>query len=340
MTLAHGILAREPAVAAREVEAITTRWPLRDPCLHDDLVESGQGQDAAYDEGCALAEQGCHLEAIEAFRCAADLGHPDALVGWGNSLYALDRDAEAAEVFARAEAEGDTSAALNLGLALAATGDCEAAELAYRRAHDVGDPKARAVLADLWRWHGRPEDARALLREAAEGGDQYAAGYLGSWLTLDTGHGVEHEAGPQVEALLRAGADVDDDACGDLGWLLRRRGDLDEAEQVLSAGHERGALDCSIKLALILEEDRGDVSAAEAVLRVAVDADERNAYNNLALLLCDQGRLLEAEHLYREGAARGDAMAALNLKRLRRDHRRQLGRAHRRARRRATDVTG
>ncbi|WP_255514713.1 lipopolysaccharide assembly protein LapB [Quadrisphaera sp. INWT6] len=304
-------------------------------------VESGGGQQA-YDEGYDLAEEGRHVEAIEAFRRAAEVGHPDALLGWGNSLYALDRNAEAAQVFARAEAEGDVSAVLNLGLALDATGDREAAELAYRRAHDAGDPKARAVLADLWRWHGRPDDARALLREAAERGDPYAAGYLGCWLYLDADHGLQHggerEAESVIEALLRAGAEVDDDACGDLGWLLRRRGDLDEAEQVLRTGHERGALDCSIKLAFLLEEDRGDVAAAEVVLRVAVEGGERNAYNNLANLLCDRGLLLEAERLYREGAARGDAVARQNLRRLRRDHHRQLGRAHRREHRRTSQT--
>lgn len=330
-------------IALRALVTSQTRWPVSQLESTMSAVDSNEGREA-YDEGYNLAEQGRHQKAIEAFRRAADLGNPDALLGWGNSLYALDRDAEAAEVFARAEAEGDTTAVLNLGLALAATGDCEGAELAYRRAHDAGDPKARAVLADLWRWHGRPEDARALLREAADSGDPFAAGYLGCWLYLDAEHDaddrLEHEADPEVEALLRSGAEVDDDACEDLGWLLRRRGDLDEAEQVLRRGHERGALDCSIKLALLLEEDRDDAAAAEAVLQIAINAGEPNAYNNLANLLWDQGRLLEAERLYRQGASRGDEVAGRNLRRLRRDHRRQLGRAHRREHRRATHSMG
>lgn len=58
-------------------------------------------------------------------------------------------------------------------------------------------------------------------------------------------------------------------------------------------------------------------------------AGELHAHNNLGTLLRDLGAVLEAQQQFRLGAGGGDRLAARNLARLRRTHRRQLNRAYR-----------
>nr|WP_255480711.1 tetratricopeptide repeat protein [Quadrisphaera sp. RL12-1S] len=248
----------------------------------------------------------------------------------------LGRTEDAVRAFAAAEAAGVTESVLNLGHALRQLHDADAAAAAYQRAREAGDPRASMCLADVWRRQGDAAGARALLEGSAAAGNAWSAGELALWMLDDVDHDLTAvEPGGEVETLLRQAADVDGDARADLAWVLRHRGALDEAESLLRSGHAGGHSDCSIKLALLLDEDRGEVAEAEQVLRAAADAGELFAWNNLARLLRDQGRLLEAEAAFRRGARGGDALAARNLRALRRDHRRQLGRAHRRKRRQA-----
>lgn len=275
------------------------------------------------DLGNDLSEAGDEAQAELYFRAAADR---DSAVGWfdlGNSRFRQCRAGEAAPAYLRAAAGGVTEAPLNAGLACEDLEDWSAAEAAYRQAIAVGDPRGRLCLGDLWRWHGDPVAAEALWRQAADEGDALRAGELGTWVLL-------RDRMEEAEPLLRQAMDVDDDARSDLGHLLRKRHELDEAELLLRQGTEKGHADSMIKLALLLEEDRGDPRAAEAVLRIAIAAGELHAHNNLGTLLRDRGALIEAQQPFQLGARGGDELASRNLATLRSTHRRQLNRAYRR----------
>jgi tetratricopeptide (TPR) repeat protein len=57
----------------------------------------------------------------------------------------------------------------------------------------------------------------------------------------------------------------------------------------------------------------GERERAERVLRLAVESGDVPAANDLAILLRDEGRLVEAVHLLVDAAAAGDQLAAANL---------------------------
>lgn len=303
-----------------------------------DQTGAGGAQSAAehHDRGVDAAEAGHHEEAAEAFARAVQLGDRDALLGLGNALLDLGRDAEAEAAFARAVEQGDPMAGLNLGIARERLEDWAGAESAYQGARAAGDPRALVFLADVWRWHagapgvrGGEDDARDLLRAAAASGDAEASAVLGTWLFSEaSGPAAGGEdglaalpPGGEVERLLRAGADVDADARGDLAWLLRTRGvrrpdaaALAEAESLLRAGAAEGDPTSAIRLALLLEEDRGDLDGAERVLRSLAEGGEPRAWNNLGLLLERRGRVVEARRVLSRGVRAGDVLAAKNLR--------------------------
>lgn len=305
------------------------------------VEQTGAGGAAAaaaqqHDLGVDLAEAGRHEEAAGAFARAVELGDRDALLGLGNALLDLGRDDEAEAAFARAVREGDPLAGLNLGIARERREDWAGAEQAYQVARSAGDPRALVFLADVWRWHagapgvrGGEEDARDLLRTAAAAGDAEACAVLGTWLFSEASGaaagGEEGVAGVpvggEVEQLLRAGAGVDVDARGDLAWLLRargvRRGDAAahaEAVALLRSGAAEGDPTSTIRLALVLEEDLGDLDGAEQVLRSLAEGGEPRAWNNLGLLLERRGRVVEARRMLSRGVRAGDVLAAKNLR--------------------------
>lgn len=290
---------------------------------------------AEHDRGVDAAEAGRFDEAAEAFAHAVELGDRDALLGLGNALLDLGRDLEAEAAFARAVESGDPLAGLNLGIVRERLDDWAGAERAYQEVRGAGDPRALVFLADVWRWHGGdpgvsggPEDARDLLRAAASGGDPEACAVLGTWLFSEVAGGGAGEdgvaalpAGGEVEQLLRAGAEVDGDARGDLAWLLRTRGVRRadaaahaEAQALLRAGAAEGDPTSAIRLALLLEEDRGDLDGAERVLRGLAESGEARAWNNLGLLLERRGRVVEARRMLSRGVRAGDVLAAKNLR--------------------------
>ncbi|MGQ7297251.1 tetratricopeptide repeat protein [Quadrisphaera sp. KR29] len=300
----------------------------------------GAAAAAEHDRGVDAAEAGRHGEAAEAFARAAALGDRDALLGLGNALLDLGRDAEAEAVFARAVEGGDPLAGLNLGIARERLEDWGGAERAYQVARGAGDPRALVFLADVWRWHGTDpgvsggeDDARDLLRAAAAAGDPEASAVLGTWLFSEAagggsgpGGGADDAVaalppGGELERLLRAGAVVDVDARGDLAWLLRlrgvRRGDgaaHAEALALLRAGAAEGDPTSAIRLALVLEEDLGDLDGAERALRALAEGGEARAWNNLGLLLERRGRVVEARRMLSRGVRAGDVLAAKNLR--------------------------
>jgi Flp pilus assembly protein TadD len=57
----------------------------------------------------------------------------------------------------------------------------------------------------------------------------------------------------------------------------------------------------------------GDLAVAERLYRAAIRDGDAYAYNNLAQLLVEDGRLGEGEALFHAGVAAGDGLAAKNL---------------------------
>ncbi len=60
-------------------------------------------------------------------------------------------------------------------------------------------------------------------------------------------------------------------------------------------------------------EAAGDLVKAERLYREAVRGRDAHAYNNLAQLLIEDGRLDEGEQHFHAGVAAGDSLAAKNL---------------------------
>jgi hypothetical protein len=97
-----------------------------------------------------------------------------------------------------------------------------------------------------------------------------------------------------------------------LAELLHKRGDLDEAEQILRARADAGDAHAAFHLAGLLR-DRGDLDQAERVLRGGADAGDGHAARQLADLLRERGDLDQAERVLRAGADAGDGLAAEQL---------------------------
>jgi tetratricopeptide (TPR) repeat protein len=186
------------------------------------------------------------------------------------------------------------------------------------------------------------DDLATSWTRAADG----AAGHTYREALEDAGREAEAEA--VYRALIAAGYLV---GYTDLAWLLRTRGELEEAERVLAEylsidaepdevtalwsgmlGHWRWdrlrdveAEELLRKGMEVLPEARADLARllvatgrceeAESTLRVGVANSEVESFLPLGNLLSDGGRVAEAEDLYRQGFALGDAHSAYNLSR-------------------------
>jgi thioredoxin-like negative regulator of GroEL len=100
-------------------------------------------------------------------------------------------------------------------------------------------------------------------------------------------------------------------AAGQLAGLLEKRGDLDEAEQMLRIGADADDPSAAWKLARLLAE-RGDMDGLQA----RADARDRAAAFELAELLTQRGDLDQAEQILRFPADAGHQPAAWKLARL------------------------
>jgi tetratricopeptide (TPR) repeat protein len=122
---------------------------------------------------------------------------------------------------------------------------------------------------------GRPLEAVEVLRQAVAGGEPSAPDLLvRAYLDSGSWRAVVDWLGPHVEE------DGDVRFAGRLGVALVQLGERERAE---------------------------------TVLRLAVESGDVPATNDLAILLRDEGRLVEAVHLLADAAAAGDQLAAANL---------------------------
>jgi hypothetical protein len=182
----------------------------------------------------------------------------------------------------------------------------------------AGDGYAAYRLADLLIEHADLDGAIEVLRARAEAGDRKATHLLARQLAdhndldgfldalhvrMDIGDGhaaellAEHGALDGAIEVLRARADTGDRmAAYLLADLLVERGDVDGLQARVAVGDGYAAYLLARQLA-----KRGDLGGAIEVLRVRVDAGDRNAADPLADLLHECGRWEEAERLRRFG---------------------------------------
>ena len=208
------------------------------------------------------------------YREAADRGELAAGHNLGLLLYDVGRLEEAIALWRTTVAIGETEHRL-LGNALADSGDVEEAEALFRQGAEAGDVEALVDLGALLQDESRLDEAETVLREAIAAGGVEAYAFLASVLRLE-------ERVEEAEAVLREGAD----------------------RQVATA---------ETQLANHLSDIDPGSFEAESLYRRAAEHGDDEAYNNLGVLLWDQGRVDAAEEAFRAGAALGDDLAVANL---------------------------
>jgi hypothetical protein len=230
--------------------------------------------DALIPLGNALWDQGDIAGAEARYREAADRGELAAGHNLGLLLYDLGRLDEAIALWRTTVVVGETEHRL-LGNALADSGDVEEAERWFRDGAAAGDAEALVDLGALLQDEDRLDEAEIVLREAiaAGGADGYV--FLASVLRLDER--------------------------------------TEEAEAVLREGVARGIGTAETQLANHLSDSEPGSAEAEGLYRSAIRHGDSEAYNNLGVLLWDQGRVDEAEAAFRAGTELGDELAAGNL---------------------------
>ena len=108
---------------------------------------------------------------------------------------------------------------------------------------------------------------------------------------------------------LRARVDAGDEhAALQLAGLLKARGDLDGAEQILRARSHAGDRYAARELAGLLE-DRGDLDGAEQILRARAHAGDRYAARELAGVLGRRGDMAGAEQVSRNRTGHDEHLA-------------------------------
>ncbi|MFG3423389.1 tetratricopeptide repeat protein [Micromonospora sp. NPDC048063] len=245
--------------------------------------------------------------AEQAWRTAADTGHPGAMFYLGVLFSGRGEEQEAERWYRRAADAGETVAMSNLGVLLAGRGEEQEAERWYRRAADAGNAGAMNNLGVLFSGRGEEQEAERWYRRAADAGETEAMSNLG---VLLAGRGEEQEA----EQWFRRAADAGNaGAMNNLGVLLAGRGEEQEAEQWYRRAADAGDTEAMFNLGVRFATKRGDGREAERWYRRAADAGETEAMNNLGVLLAGRGEEQEAEQWFRRAADTGNTRAMNNL---------------------------
>jgi peptidoglycan hydrolase-like protein with peptidoglycan-binding domain/TPR repeat protein len=229
---------------------------------------------AAFRLGLLLAKKGDRVAAEDAFRRAAEHGHPGAAYELGVLRFLAGDHDGAKDALRRADERGHPAAAFDLGRLLAEEGDRPAAMRAFRRAVERDHPDAGFDLGVLLLQEGDDPGAEASFRHADEHGNAAAA-------------------------------------CN-LGVLLERRGNPDGARNAYRRADERGHGVGTCNLAALLAQEGDLVGARQAYQRADQRGDPLAAYQ-LGLLLEGEGNVVDAKEAYRRADQRGDADGACRL---------------------------
>jgi len=269
-------------------------------------VEAGGGPDdpeSWNDRGNDLHDAGRLLEAQHCFERAVSLGRVDLALNVGNVLRHRaaaepgsrhDLLSRAADSYRTAVGAGETAAWRNLGIVLEDLGLFEESERALRRAVSEGDVCAEVVLGSFYFSRGRLVEAEASYRAAVAAGCPESSIALGALLVAMAQYA-------EAEGLLQSALSIgtrDEDALVDLARVYRRTGRPALARDVLERAVADGSMVAMLPLANLLLDDFGDHEAAEALYRRAAALGDSHSAYNLALLLDQLGRYVEARHWY------------------------------------------
>lgn len=222
---------------------------------------------------------------------AADGGHRKAAIRVAASLL-NDGDEQAALPYLEVAAEGGSSwAALNLGRI-----HRDRAEYWLCAAAEAGNGEAAHVLGDMLVGAEREEEAVRWYRKAAHVGRHEVAASLGRVLT--------HWRRPEAEAWLQYGADWGDASAENmLAIHLRRNGSSDaEVEDLFRRAVEGGDRSALINLGALLERQGQHEEARSCYIRAHREG-VMFAARRMAKLLLDQGEEKEAADWFRKAAA-------------------------------------
>ena len=320
-------------------------------------AEAGDGEAMSH-LGVLLQRRGRLEEAEAWYRRAANASHAEAggrevMTHLGVLLQRRGRLEEAEAWYRRAAKARDREAMTHLGVLLQRRGRPEEAEAWYRRAASAGHGEAMHRLGVLLQQWGRLEEAETWYRRMAQAGDGRAMHDLGVLLGLRGELGEAETwcrraaAGGHIEAMFSLGARLvqwgrwDEaavwygraahaghaEAMFGLGWLLqhvnlgevlRRRGELVEAETTAETWYRRAAeaghAEAMTELGKEVVYRRGDLFEAATWYRRAAEAGEAGGMNNLGLLLeYRPGERDEAETWFRRAAEAGHSEAMFNL---------------------------
>ncbi|GCB45658.1 hypothetical protein [Streptomyces sp. NL15-2K] len=214
--------------------------------------------------------------AIDVLLHAAEAGDTNAPreLAW---IYEEEGDSVRADHFCEvAVSLGETNALRGLGMVRRGKGDHRSAAALFWRAYNLGLGHVLFELADLREREGKLKQAERLYWRAFREGQQYAANHLVRILeTSGRTREAEELAGDSndlLRALARARAD---------------RGELDAAEDLLTAAIVRGEADLLLTVAEFRQR-RGDLAGAKRALGKARDAGVSSAADELAKLLEDE----------------------------------------------------
>ncbi|MGV8973024.1 MAG: tetratricopeptide repeat protein [Rhodoglobus sp.] len=236
------------------------------------------------DSANALALKGEHSEAIKLYSEAARLGVDAAIFNAGNSYAALGDLEQARKSLQLAGSAGVWEAWLNLGHVCCELGRRKQALQAFLRAAAHGDSKGSVEAA----WHlrdlNRPVEADHLLRVAADGGNDLAAGALGQILFEEIyKNDAQAEVPDHVTSLLKRGSSNLTQARISYALVLQRSGRIKEAISWLSDDTENQEVAVIVALANLLL-DAGRTSEGRQLLQQAIKLGDKIAKARLRVL--------------------------------------------------------
>lgn len=205
---------------------------------------------------------------------------------------------------------GDSGATLALGDRCAERGEWVAAEEQYRRALELGNLEARYPLGRVLHDQQRLEEAETAYRGAVSGGDMRGAIALGNLLS-ERGDPNDFE---RAETFYRLALDAGEDGVllNYANLLALWQGREDEAEHMYLQCLEEGEKDAHNNLGMMLR-DLGRARDAEAQFRQAIAAGDAWGWYGLGMLLRDEARFDEAEEAFEAAITGGRMVARVDL---------------------------
>jgi predicted negative regulator of RcsB-dependent stress response len=259
--------------------------------------------------GKMLLQRGDTEGAIEAYRRSDERGCDWGACQLGQLLE--PNDLEAAEAaYRRAEARGHHHAAVRLAGLLRERADFDRAEKAYRRAFEAGEHRGDDWFGWLLSVRGAEDEALEVFRAGADHGNGYCAWRAGEALEargeLEAAR-TAYERGIELGDLRshRLMAELLD-RLGDEGAARRA---FQEAQRLALAADEMGDADAAFNLAFVLRW-RGEEEQAIAAFTRADERGDMMASVWLGVALETQGDQEGAKQAYRRGAGRGSADGA------------------------------